>query len=65
MTDNEIIKALKCCTELDCSECLFRERTFTHCRKLKKFALDLINRQKAKIKHLKSVMRTMSEDGEE
>ena len=45
MTDNEIIKALECCSDTDCDNCPFEEQ----CRRngsLSDIALDLINRLK-------------------
>ena len=59
MTDNEIIKALKCCKDSHChgSKCpLWLETTNTkHCiTKLSGFALDLINRQKEEVEMLES-----------
>ena len=64
MTDNEIIKALERCITSStlCFECTYRKFEGRN-GVLMEDAFDLINRQKAKIKHLKSVMRTMSEDG--
>ena len=58
MTDNEIIKALECCSnypeEQSCSECPLNSRG-ADCLdfELGKFVLDLINRQKAEIESLK------------
>ena len=53
MTDNEIIKALKCCSvhPMKCKECPYQGNeccTNAH----RKDALDLINRQKAEIERL-------------
>ncbi len=60
MTDNEIVKALECCTsKMQCFDCprfdgIWGMRAFTHCdSKMKSDALDLINRQKAEIERLK------------
>lgn len=51
MTDNEIIKALGCCSKDDCDNC---PNTFGNCyANLAGYALALINRQKAEIKRLK------------
>ena len=57
MTDNEIIKALKCCS-IDnhigvCKECPFADVCDEDEQALQKHALDLINRQKAEIERLK------------
>lgn len=63
MTDNEIIKALKCCICDDCDNC---PNNFGECvNNLCRDTLGLINRLMGDIKRLKSVIRTMSEDGEE
>lgn len=55
MTDNEIIKALECCVNwggtTSCADCPFQNTGCLHFNKLKE-VLDLINRQKAKIKEL-------------
>ena len=48
MTDNEIIKALECCSDSNCHECPIEGCTDDIFRN----ALDLINRQKARIKEL-------------
>lgn len=61
MTDNEIIKALECCTQqAGCSGCPFvisnemKYRGGYACaEEIRKCALDLINRQKAEIERLK------------
>ena len=50
MTDNEIIKALECCSTTmagECKECPLYKRVDNCTSKLTKNALDLINRQKA------------------
>ena len=66
VTDNEIIKALECCTGLDFGKC-------AHCHlihtvgcssKLLKYSFDLINRQKAEIERLKAYIKKC-ESGEE
>ena len=72
MTDNEIIKALECCsrdTENDCDDCpCFDDGgcTTTQCMcGLMKLALSLINRQKAEIERLmdeKEKLRCVIED---
>ena len=51
MTDNEIIKALECCYAKGktCNDCPTND---FECTNIEKMALDLINRQKAKIKEL-------------
>ena len=63
MTDNEIIKALKCCSKgiyaEVCEECAFRNegnKINIDCFNLEEYALDLINRQKAEIEMLKTEM---------
>ena len=60
LNDNEIIKALECCGKNPpmCSECGYKGR----CNRidcydyLKRDALDLINRQKAKIDKMKAIV---------
>ena len=55
MTDNEIIKALECCTAYEnCNECPYNTDTLS-CERLKLLedSLELINRQKAEIERLK------------
>lgn len=53
MTDNEIIKALECCSGLDgCKECPAKEYNLECSDVLKFNALKLINRQKAEIERL-------------
>lgn len=55
MTDNEIIKALECCTswgcETSCADCPLHDTGCLHFNKLGE-TLDLINRQKATIEQL-------------
>lgn len=59
-TDDEIIHSLKVCSnDGDCSECLINPHkgNYGYCTSLAiKAALDLINRQKAKIKRLQSTL---------
>ena len=55
MTDNEIIKALECCTTkgASCKDCpAFMKVDRSNCKKFFKGAIDLINRQKDKIEFL-------------
>ncbi len=55
MTDNEIIKALECCADEyihSCDYCPFEKECSGDNLNLVKFALDLINRQKAEIEKL-------------
>jgi hypothetical protein len=53
MTDNEIIKALECCTEFRCEKCVFDDNSGFNCEEnLMKYALDLINRKDAEIEKL-------------
>ena len=54
MTDNEIIKALKCLCgdEIPCKDCAYKSDTFA-CRRMNAIdALDLIKRQQAEIERL-------------
>lgn len=65
MTNNEIIKALECCLNDSCytSECFFFKETKDgeHCQTVAiKYALDLINRQKATIEKLKKEINLVS-----
>ena len=65
MTDNEVIKALECCSrwELtkDCSECAY-ESSDGICREnLFSDTLDLINRQKAEIERLNKEVDRLSQ----
>ena len=55
MTDNEIIKALKCCNGWDsrCLNCPLICEGVNCKEKLNNYTLDLINRQKAEIERLK------------
>ena len=56
MTDNEIIKALECCTTngASCKDCpAFVKVDRSNCKKYFRGALDLINRQKAEIEDWK------------
>ena len=62
MTDNEIIKAMQCVigNDVSCSECTYQKvLPFPSCRmRCAKNALDLINRQKARIKELEERIKT-------
>lgn len=65
MTDNEIIKALECCTDEsyeNCNECPYSTDTLS-CERLKllKDSLDLINTLKAEIKRLKECPKCVYE----
>ena len=53
MTDNEIIKALECCTGYDCENCkALKYCDYMHPGALARASLDLINRQKEEIERL-------------
>ncbi len=58
LTDNEIIKALECCTdwcgEISCWDCPLKNTGCIYFDKLKD-TLDLINRQKAEIERLNNL----------
>lgn len=55
MTDEQIIKALKYCNGYDCETCkALRYCDYMHPGALARASLDLINRQKARIKELRS-----------
>lgn len=50
-TDEEIIRALECCANGECDECIYYD--CSPCKEyLNNAALDLINRQKAEIERL-------------
>ena len=61
MTDNEIIKALECCTirEMDCKNCLNKNQGLHCIYETMKLALDLIDRQKAEIERLSIECETL------
>lgn len=60
MTDNEIIKALECCTRLKyCDTCPFNHH---NCKKMLDYTLDLIKRQQAEIEILEQSCQEMSKD---
>ena len=68
MTDNDIIKALKCCSNscdngfAKCDECPRFEEASGCTLKTMKDALDLINRQKVEIKRLQEVKEQLESD---
>ena len=54
MTDEQIIKALECCLGYSCSGCPCEKGASILCLDdLHRYALDLINRQKAEIERLR------------
>ena len=59
LTDNEIIKALECCTGdfEGCASCPLYDHCCDRGYKLIYYALDLINRQKAEIERLKGLKK--------
>lgn len=62
MTDNQIIKVLKCCKEGRCSSCHYDgiADTSSEClEKLVKDVFDLVNRQKAEIESLSEQERIL------
>lgn len=61
MTDNEIIKALECCSNAayHCEECPFYVRKEDCEVELPEEALDIINRQKAEIERLEKELKAM------
>ena len=55
MTDNEIIKALECCSNGEpCANCPYQKQCDE--TDLAEIALDLINRQQAEIERLKKIL---------
>ena len=57
MTDNDIIKALECCSKItfSCDGCPLKHLKYSECYELViRSTLNLINRQKAEIERLKS-----------
>jgi hypothetical protein len=63
MTDNEIIKALDCCSKMHvCRECVFWEMHSAQCvSELLSNTLDLINSQKVEIERLKEAYAVYEE----
>lgn len=64
MTDNEIIKALRCCYREDgsCQYCPLWKKDCSSCvKELIKLSVDLINRQKAEIEELKKEAKRVSD----
>lgn len=57
MTDNEIIKALKCFygKEVSCKDCAYKTNAFACITNVARDAIDLINRQQAEIERLKAM----------
>lgn len=65
MADNEIIKALECCSFhglLKCEKCPKKNEGVTCMYALNKDALDLINRQQAEIERYKGVIKLLEND---
>lgn len=57
MTDNDIIKALDCCTGLGCDKCKFNDGEQNTCScewELKNAAMEVLKRQQAEIERLKA-----------
>lgn len=55
MTDEEIIKALKCCSRRNCKDCAAKECTDLECvHNLSQNALRLINNQQEEIESIKA-----------
>ena len=67
MTDNEIIKALECCSkpviEECCSECPYHLSGQENCHKLLGDIIDLINRKQAEIERLQKVNDSFTDIG--
>ena len=63
MTDNDIVKALECCTTnvASCKDCpAFVRVDRSNCKKYFRGAIYLINRQKAEIEKLESDLETLN-----
>lgn len=61
ITDNEIIKALDCCSKMNCRGCVFWEMHSAQCvSELLSNTLDFINRQKAEIERLRKENKILS-----
>lgn len=62
-TEEEVIKALKCCREKDCGDCPLCEYPQSICEwDALDYALDLINRQKAEISALTSAVDNSTQE---
>ena len=60
MTDNDIIKALECCSKItfSCDGCPLKHLKYSECYELViRSTLDLINRQKAEIEKCENIIR--------
>ena len=64
MTDKDIIKAFKCCTNGYCENCPFFP-TREHCHSLDSLILDLINRQQAEIFKLQAKNEALEMDNKQ
>lgn len=68
LTDEEIIKALECCSNYnDCDKCNFepkdnKKKTIGCCLEIMKNAIDLITRQQAEIERLKRELNLVCEN---
>ena len=66
-TDEDVIKALECCSEPStktCKElqCPLNEKCERNLDSLERFALDLIKRQKAEIERLETIIRDQEDE---
>ncbi len=61
MNDNEIVKALECCSEKDCKKCPAFDENIECGENTIKLALDLINRQKTQIEGLQDEVVTKTD----
>lgn len=59
MTDNEIVKTLKCCegADTDCWECRLFDSCVWSVKEIMQNALSLINRQKVEIERLEKELK--------
>ena len=60
-TDDEIVKAMWCCSDTGCEECPINNKSIMCATRLMEHALDLINRQKAEIERLNKEVDRLSQ----
>ncbi len=62
MTDEQIIKALECCSKKDCKQCPAFDENIECGENLITLALDLINRKNAEVERYKGVIKILESD---